>query len=89
MIGSTGSGKTTLLNLLTRLFDATSGSVLIDGVDVRRLDAPTLSRLIGLVPQRPYLFSGTVASNLRYGRRDASDEELWKALEIAQARDFV
>ena len=89
VIGSTGSGKTTLLNLLTRLFDATSGSVSIDGVDVRRLDAPTLSRLIGLVPQRPYLFSGTIASNLRYGRRDASDEELWKALETAQARDFV
>ncbi len=89
VIGSTGSGKTTLLNLFTRLFDATAGEVLIDGVDVRRLEASTLSRLIGLVPQRPYLFSGTVASNLRYGRRDASDEELWKALEIAQARPFV
>jgi ATP-binding cassette subfamily B protein len=63
--------------------------VLIDGVDVRRLEPSTLSHLIGLVPQRPYLFSGTIASNLRYGRRDASDEELWKALEIAQARPFV
>jgi ATP-binding cassette subfamily B protein len=89
IIGSTGSGKTTLLNLLTRLFDATAGAVLIDGVDVRRLEPSTLSHLIGLVPQRPYLFSGTIASNLRYGRRDASDEELWKALEIAQARSFV
>jgi ATP-binding cassette subfamily B multidrug efflux pump len=89
VIGSTGSGKTTLLNLLTRLFDATAGAVMIDGVDVRRLDEATLSALIGLVPQRPYLFSGTVASNLRYGRRDASDEELWKGLEIAQARSFV
>jgi ATP-binding cassette subfamily B protein len=89
IIGSTGSGKTTLLNLLTRLFDATAGAVLIDGVDVRRLEPSTLSHLIGLVPQRPYLFSGTIASNLRYGRRDASDEELWKALEIAQARPFV
>jgi ATP-binding cassette subfamily B protein len=89
VIGSTGSGKTTLLNLLTRLFDATAGQVLIDGVDVRSLDPSALSRLIGLVPQRPYLFSGTVASNLRYGRRDASDGELWKALEIAQARPFV
>jgi ATP-binding cassette subfamily B protein len=89
VIGSTGSGKTTLLNLMTRLFDATAGEVLLDGVDVRRLDASTLSGLIGLVPQRPYLFSGTVASNLRYGGRDATDEELWKALEIAQARSFV
>jgi len=89
VIGSTGSGKTTLLNLMTRLFDATAGEVLLDGVDVRRLDPSTLSGLIGLVPQRPYLFSGTVASNLRYGGRDATDEELWKALEIAQARSFV
>jgi ATP-binding cassette subfamily B protein len=89
VIGSTGSGKTTLLNLMTRLFDATAGEVLLDGVDVRRLDPSTLSGLIGLVPQRPYLFSGTVGSNLRYGGRDATDEELWKALEIAQARSFV
>jgi ATP-binding cassette subfamily B protein len=89
VIGSTGSGKTTLLNLMTRLFDATGGEVMLDGVDVRRLDPSTLSGLIGLVPQRPYLFSGTVASNLRYGGRSATDEELWKALEIAQARSFV
>jgi ATP-binding cassette subfamily B protein len=89
VIGSTGSGKTTLLNLVTRLFDATAGEVLLDGVDVRRLDPSTLSGLIGLVPQRPYLFSGTVASNLRYGGREATDEELWKALEIAQGRAFV
>ncbi|MGP8205874.1 MAG: ABC transporter ATP-binding protein [Acidimicrobiales bacterium] len=89
VIGSTGSGKTTLLNLMTRLFDATAGEVLLEGVDVRRLGPSTLSGLIGLVPQRPYLFSGTVASNLRYGGRDATDEELWKALEIAQARSFV
>jgi ATP-binding cassette, subfamily B, multidrug efflux pump len=89
VIGSTGSGKTTLLNLIPRLFDATAGSVLIDGVDVRRLDAQALSEAVGLVPQRPYLFSGTVASNLRYGNPDATDEELWQALEVAQARDFV
>jgi ATP-binding cassette, subfamily B, multidrug efflux pump len=89
VIGSTGSGKTTLLNLIPRLFDATAGSVRIDGVDVRQLDPVTLAAAIGLVPQRPYLFSGTVASNLRYGNPDAGDEELWRALEIAQARDFV
>jgi len=89
VIGSTGSGKTTLLNLIPRLFDATAGSVRIDGVDVRQLDPAALSAAIGLVPQRPYLFSGTVASNLRYGNPDAGDEELWRALEIAQARDFV
>jgi ATP-binding cassette subfamily B protein len=89
IIGGTGSGKTTAVNLVPRLFDATGGAVLIDGVDVRDLDPAVLSRLIGLVPQRPYLFSGTVASNLRYGRPDATDAELWRALEIAQARDFV
>ncbi|WP_243063652.1 ABC transporter ATP-binding protein [Humibacter sp. RRB41] len=89
IIGSTGSGKTTLINLLPRLFDATSGSVLIDGVDVAELDADVLWSRIGLVPQKPYLFSGTVASNLRYGDPDADDEALWRALEIAQARDFV
>ncbi|MBU2662702.1 ABC transporter ATP-binding protein/permease [Actinoplanes bogorensis] len=89
IIGSTGSGKTTLLNLVPRLFDATGGRVLVDGVDVRELDPALLSRLVGLVPQRPYLFSGTVASNLRYGNPDATDEELWTALEVAQARDFV
>ena len=89
IIGGTGSGKTTVVNLVPRLFDATGGAVLIDGVDVRDLDPAVLSGLIGLVPQRPYLFSGTVASNLRYGRPDATDPELWWALEIAQARDFV
>ncbi|GAB2619243.1 multidrug ABC transporter ATP-binding protein [Paractinoplanes abujensis] len=89
IIGSTGSGKTTLLNLVPRLFDATGGQVLVDGVDVRELDPALLSRLVGLVPQRPYLFTGTIASNLRYGNPDATDDELWQALEVAQARDFV
>ena len=89
IIGSTGAGKTTLLSLVPRLFDTTAGSVLVDGVDVRELDPDVLWSRIGLVPQRPYLFSGTVASNLRYGNPDATDEELWAALEVAQARDFV
>jgi ATP-binding cassette subfamily B multidrug efflux pump len=89
IIGSTGSGKTTLINLLPRLFDATSGAVSVDGIDVRELDLDLLWSRIGLVPQKPYLFSGTVASNLRYGRPDATDAELWEALETAQARDFV
>lgn len=89
IIGSTGSGKTTLISLLPRLFDVTDGAVLVDGVDVRELDADLLWSRIGLVPQRPYLFSGTVASNLRFGKPDASDDELWAALEIAQAADFV
>lgn len=89
IIGSTGAGKTTLVNLIPRLFDATSGAVMVDGVDVRELDPDLLWGRIGLVPQRPYLFSGTVASNLRLGNPDASDEELWHALEVAQARDFV
>jgi ATP-binding cassette subfamily B protein len=89
IIGSTGSGKTTLVNLLPRLFDVTGGAVLVDGVDVRELDPDTLWSKIGLVPQRAYLFSGTVASNLRYGNPDATDDDLWSALEIAQGRDFV
>jgi ATP-binding cassette, subfamily B, multidrug efflux pump len=89
VIGSTGSGKTTLLNLVPRLFDATGGTVLVDGVDVRELDPALLSSCVGLVPQKPYLFSGTIASNLRYGKPDATDDELWHALEVAQARDFV
>ncbi|GAB3581525.1 ABC transporter ATP-binding protein [Leifsonia lichenia] len=89
IIGSTGSGKTTLVNLIPRLFDATSGIVLVDGVDVAELDPDLLWSRIGLVPQKPYLFSGTVASNLRYGKPDATDEELWQALDVAQARDFV
>jgi ATP-binding cassette, subfamily B, multidrug efflux pump len=89
IIGSTGAGKTTLLNLVPRLFDATSGSVLVDGVDVRDLHPDLLRLRVGIVPQKPYLFSGTVASNLRYGKPDATDEEIWEALEVAQAADFV
>jgi ATP-binding cassette subfamily B protein len=89
IIGSTGSGKTTLISLVPRLFDATSGSVLVDGVDVRDVDPELLWSRIGLIPQKPYLFSGTVASNLRYADPEASDEDLWAALEVAQARDFV
>jgi ATP-binding cassette subfamily B protein len=89
VIGSTGSGKTTLLSLVPRLFDPTGGQVLVDGVDVSDLDPALLSRTVGLVPQKPYLFTGTVASNLRYGNPDATDEELWRALDVAQARDFV
>ena len=89
IIGSTGAGKTTLLTLIPRLVDPTAGAVLVDGVDVRELAPDELWRRIGLVPQRPYLFSGTVASNLRYGNPAATDADLWTALEIAQARDFV
>jgi len=89
IIGSTGSGKTTMLNLIPRLMDATAGAVLVDGVDVRELDQRVLSKAVGLVPQKPYLFTGTVASNLRYGNIDATDEELWQALATAQARNFV
>ncbi|MBB4917717.1 ABC transporter ATP-binding protein [Streptosporangium saharense] len=89
VIGSTGAGKTTLISLVPRLFDATEGTVLVDGVDVRDLDPAMLWTRIGLVPQKPYLFTGTVASNLRYGNPEATDEELWEALEVAQARDFV
>lgn len=89
IVGSTGAGKTTLLSLIPRLVDATAGAVLVDGIDVRELAPDELWRRIGLVPQRPYLFTGTVASNLRYGNPDATDAELWAALEIAQARDFV
>jgi ATP-binding cassette subfamily B multidrug efflux pump len=89
IIGGTGSGKTTLVNLIPRLIDVTAGSLEVGGVDVRELDPAVLSAAIGLVPQKPYLFSGTVASNLRYGNQAATDDDLWKALEIAQARDFV
>src|SRR5215468_10092848 len=89
IIGSTGSGKSTLVSLIPRMFDVTSGSVRVDGVDVRALDPDLLWSRIGLVPQKAYLFSGTVASHLRYGNPDATDEELWHALEVAQAKDFV
>jgi ATP-binding cassette subfamily B multidrug efflux pump len=89
IIGSTGAGKTTLLSLVPRLFDTTGGKVTVDGIDVREMEPEALWRRIGLVPQRPYLFSGTVASNLRYGNPDATDEELWDALRIAQGLDFV
>jgi ATP-binding cassette subfamily B multidrug efflux pump len=89
IVGSTGAGKTTLLNLVPRLFDVTGGAVLVDGVDVREMEPEALWQRIGLVPQKAFLFTGTVASNLRYGKPDATDEELWAALEVAQARDFV
>ncbi|MEJ8669224.1 MULTISPECIES: ABC transporter ATP-binding protein [unclassified Streptomyces] len=89
VIGSTGSGKSTLLGLVPRLFDATDGRVLVDGEDVATIDPQLLARTVGLVPQRPYLFAGTVATNLRYGNPDATDEELWQALEVAQAKEFV
>jgi ATP-binding cassette subfamily B protein len=89
IIGSTGAGKTTLLSLIPRLFDVAGGAVLVDGVDVREWEPDALRRRIAIVPQKPYLFSGTVASNLRYGDPDATDDELWRYLEIAQARDFV
>lgn len=89
IIGSTGAGKTTLLNLVPRLFDATGGDVLVDGVNVRDIEPELLWSRIGLVPQKPYLFTGTVASNLRHADPDATDEALWEALEVAQAADFV
>ncbi|MTE12118.1 ABC transporter ATP-binding protein [Nocardia aurantiaca] len=89
IVGATGAGKTTLINLIPRLIDVTDGAVYVGGTDVRHLRLETLRSEIGLVPQKAYLFSGTVASNLRYGKPDATDEELWHALEIAQAADFV
>ncbi|HZU94342.1 MAG TPA: ABC transporter ATP-binding protein, partial [Microbacterium sp.] len=89
IVGSTGAGKTTLVSLIPRLFDVSGGAVSVNGTDVREADVDALWKGIGLVPQRPFLFTGTVASNLRYGREDATDEELWHALEIAQGRDFV
>ena len=89
VIGSTGSGKTTLISLVSRLFDATSGAVLLDGVDVRQLAPEALWSRVGIVPQKPYLFSGTIASNLDYGKEDATEEEMWAALRTAQAEDFV
>lgn len=89
IIGSTGSGKSTLINLIPRLSDATGGAIRIDGVDVREIDPDLLTRTVSYVPQRPYLFSGTIASNLRHGDPDATDEDLWHALEVAAAADFV
>ena len=89
VIGGTGSGKTTLVNLIPRLYDAAEGRVTIDGVDVKDYDAETLRRLIGIVPQKSVLFKGTIRSNLLWGREDASDDELWQALELAQAREVV
>ena len=89
IIGSTGAGKTTLVSLIPRLFDATGGRVLVGGVDVRDLDPDTLWASIGLVPQRPVLFSGTIASNLRYGSPEATEDQMWRALRVAQADDFV
>ncbi|WP_067885451.1 ABC transporter ATP-binding protein [Nocardia vaccinii] len=89
IVGSTGAGKSTLINLVPRLIDVTGGEVLVGGVDVRRLDLDVLRARIGLVPQKAYLFTGTIADNLRYGKPEATDEELWHALEIAQAADFV
>jgi ATP-binding cassette subfamily B protein len=89
IIGPTGSGKTTLINLIARLVDPTEGRVLIDGTPLKDLGTEDLWSKIGLIPQKAYLFSGTVADTLRYGREAATDEELWKALEIAQAKDFI
>ena len=89
IIGGTGSGKTTLLNLIPRFFDVTEGTVVVNGVDVRQQPLETLWSSIGLVPQQAYLFRGTVADNLRFGKDDATDAQLWHALEVAQARDFV
>ena len=89
VVGSTGAGKSTLVNLILRLFDSTEGTVLVGGVDVHDLDPDVLWSTIGLVPQRPYLFSGTVASNLEFGKPDATEDEMWAALEVAQAADFV
>ncbi|MGA9872067.1 MAG: ABC transporter ATP-binding protein [Rhodococcus sp. (in: high G+C Gram-positive bacteria)] len=89
IIGGTGSGKSTLINLIPRLMDVTGGQILVGGTDIRDLDIDALRAEIGLIPQKPYLFSGTIGSNLRYGKTDATDEELWDALEIAQGADFV
>ena len=89
IVGSTGSGKTTLINLVPRFYDVTDGAVLVDGVDVRELDRTDLWHRMGVIPQKAFLFSGTIASNLRFGDEEATDEDLWRALETAQARDFV
>ena len=89
IVGSTGCGKSTLISLIPRFYDVTAGSVLVDGVDVREYALKDLWRRIGLVPQKSFLFSGTVADNLRHGDDDASDDELWRVLETAQGKDFV
>jgi ATP-binding cassette subfamily B protein len=89
IVGSTGAGKTTILNLIPRLYDPQGGSITIDGVPVSDLDRRQIAHLVGLVPQKPYLFSGTIASNLRFGRPDAADDQLWQALRVAQGEDFV
>jgi ATP-binding cassette, subfamily B, multidrug efflux pump len=89
IVGSTGSGKSTLINLIPRFYDATGGIMLVDGVDVREMDRQDLWSRIGMIPQKAFLFSGTVASNLRYGKEDATPDELWTALEIAQGKEFV
>jgi ATP-binding cassette subfamily B protein len=89
IVGSTGSGKSTLVNLIPRFYDATAGTVLVDGVDVRDMDREDLWARIGVIPQKAFLFGGTVASNLRFGDGNATDDELWQALDIAQGRDFV
>ena len=89
IVGSTGCGKSTLINLIPRLYDVTGGCILIDGVDIREIAQTDLRSKIGFVPQQALLFSGTVATNLRYGREDAADDEIWQALRVAQAADFV
>jgi ATP-binding cassette, subfamily B, multidrug efflux pump len=89
IVGSTGSGKTTLVNLIPRFYDATVGAVLLDGVDVREMNRSDLWARLGVIPQKAFLFSGTVATNLRFGDEAATHDELWRALEIAQGRDFV
>jgi ATP-binding cassette subfamily B multidrug efflux pump len=89
IVGSTGAGKSTLVNLIARLYDAQQGSVTIDGVSASNLTRGQLAEVVGLIPQKPYLFSGTIGSNLRFGRADATDAELWDALRIAQGEDFV
>ncbi len=89
IVGSTGSGKSTLINLIPRFYDATSGTILVDGIDIKAMDREDLWAQIGVIPQKAFLFGGTVASNLRFGKADATDEELWHALDIAQGRDFV
>ena len=89
IVGSTGAGKSTLVNLIPRFYDATTGSVLIDGVDIRKMDREDVWARIGMIPQKAFLFGGSVRSNLRFGKEDATEDELWRALEIAQGRDFV